>query len=78
LLEFQEPPPMGQPYPQLHNTGIARMCLKTTDIWQMYRFLSSQGVEFLSEPKPLPGTDVTIVCFKDPDGTFIELLEGEF
>jgi glyoxylase I family protein len=52
--------------------------LKTTDIWQMYRYLSSQGVEFLSEPKPLPGTDVTIVCFKDPDGTFIELLEGEF
>jgi catechol 2,3-dioxygenase-like lactoylglutathione lyase family enzyme len=78
LLEFQVPPPTGQPYPQLHNTGIVRMCLKTTDIWQMYRYLGAQGVEFLSEPKLLPGTDVTIVCFKDPDGTFVELLEGEF
>jgi len=78
LLEFQVPLPTGQPYPQLHNTGIVRMCLKTTDIWQMYHYLISQGVEFISEPKLLPGTDVTIVCFKDPDGTFVELLEGEF
>jgi catechol 2,3-dioxygenase-like lactoylglutathione lyase family enzyme len=78
LLEFQVPPPAGQPYPHLYHTGIARMCLKTTDIWQMYYYLKSRGVEFLSEPKLLPGTDVTIVCFKDPDGTFIELLEGDF
>lgn len=78
LLEFQEPPPYGQPYPYLHNTGIARMCLKTTDIWHMYHYLRSRGVEFLSEPQRLPGTEVTIVCFTDPDGTFIELLEGEF
>jgi catechol 2,3-dioxygenase-like lactoylglutathione lyase family enzyme len=78
LLEFQTPPPSGQAYPYMHHTGIVRMCLKTTDIWQMYHYLRSQGVEFLSEPKRLPGTDVTIVCFNDPDGTFIELLEGEF
>jgi catechol 2,3-dioxygenase-like lactoylglutathione lyase family enzyme len=78
LLEFQDPPPSGQPYGYMHHTGIVRMCLKTTDIWQMYDYLRSQGVEFLSEPKRLPGTDVTIVCFYDPDGTFIELLEGEF
>ncbi|MBW1895886.1 MAG: VOC family protein [Deltaproteobacteria bacterium] len=78
LLEFQDPAPYGQPYPHLYHTGIARMCLKTTDIWQMYDYLKSQGVEFLSEPQLLPGTDVTIVCFKDPDGTFIELLEGDF
>jgi catechol 2,3-dioxygenase-like lactoylglutathione lyase family enzyme len=78
LLEFQIPPPTGQPYPHLYHTGIARMCLKTTDIWQMYDYLKARGVEFLSEPKLLPGTDVTIVCFKDPDGTFVELLEGDF
>jgi catechol 2,3-dioxygenase-like lactoylglutathione lyase family enzyme len=78
LLEFQDPPPFGHPYPHLYHTGIARMCLRTTDIWQMYYYLKSQGVEFLSEPQLLPGTDVTIVCFKDPDGTFIELLEGDF
>jgi catechol 2,3-dioxygenase-like lactoylglutathione lyase family enzyme len=78
LLEFQDPRPTGQPYPHLYHTGIARMCLKTTDIWQVYYYLCSEGVEFLSEPQRLPGTDVTIVCFKDPDGTYLELLEGDF
>lgn len=78
LLEFQDPPPSGTPYPHLAHTGIARMCLKTRDIQQAYRDLKAHGVEFLSEPKKLPGTEVTIVCFKDPDGTFLELLEGDF
>ncbi len=78
LLEFTDPPPAGQPYPHLYHTGIARMCLKTTNIQQDYRDLSAKGIKFLSEPKKLPGTSVSIVCFKDPDGTFVELLEGDF
>jgi catechol 2,3-dioxygenase-like lactoylglutathione lyase family enzyme len=78
LLEFQAPRPDGTPYPHLAHTGIARMCLKTRDIWQTYRDWKAKGVEFLSEPQKLPGTNVAIVCFKDPDGTFLELLEGEF
>jgi catechol 2,3-dioxygenase-like lactoylglutathione lyase family enzyme len=78
LLEFQDPRPTGTPYPHLYHTGIARMCLKTNNIWQQYNDLRAKGVHFLSEPQRLPGTDVTIVCFKDPDGTFLELLEGDF
>lgn len=78
LLEFQAPPPEGTPYPRLNHTGIARMCLHTPDIRRAYRDLRAQGVQFLSEPKLLPGTSVTIVCFRDPDGTYIELLEGDF
>jgi len=78
LLEFVKPAPQGQPYPALNNTGIARMCLKTNNIMKDYENLKEQGVNFLSEPKRLPGTAVTIVCFKDPDGTFVELLEGDF
>jgi catechol 2,3-dioxygenase-like lactoylglutathione lyase family enzyme len=78
LLEFKNPAPTGSPYPHLYHTGIARMCLKTTDIEQDYQDLKAKGIEFISEPKLLPGTTVKIVCFKDPDGTFIELLEGDF
>jgi glyoxylase I family protein len=78
LLEFTDPPPAGQPYPHLYHTGIARMCLKTTNIERDYRDLSAKGIRFMSEPKKLPGTSVSIVCFKDPDGTFVELLEGDF
>jgi len=78
LLEFQAPPPDGTPYRYLNHTGIARMCLHTSDIQRDYRVLKEKGVQFLSEPQLLPGTKVTIVCFKDPDGTYIELLEGDF
>jgi predicted enzyme related to lactoylglutathione lyase len=78
LLQFTDPLPAGQPYPHLYHTGIARMCLHTTDIERDYRDLSAKGVKFLSEPKKLPGTAVSIVCCKDPDGTFVELLEGDF
>jgi glyoxylase I family protein len=78
LLEFTDPPPEGKPYPHLYHTGIGRMCLKTTDIQQDYRDLSAKGIKFLTEPKKLPGTSVSIVCFKDPDGTFLELFEGDF
>jgi glyoxylase I family protein len=78
LLEFTDPQPTGRPYPHLYHTGIARICLKTTNIQQDYEDLAAKGIEFLSEPKTLPGTSVSIVCFKDPDGTFIELLEGDF
>jgi catechol 2,3-dioxygenase-like lactoylglutathione lyase family enzyme len=78
LLEFTDPQPTGRPYPHLYHTGIARICLKTTNIQQDYKDLAAKGIEFLSEPKVLPGTSVSIVCFKDPDGTFIELLEGDF
>lgn len=78
LLEFQNPPPTGKPYAHLYHTGIARMCLKSTQIEQDYQRLKAEGIEFMTEPKLLPGTTVKIVCFKDPDGTFIELLEGDF
>jgi catechol 2,3-dioxygenase-like lactoylglutathione lyase family enzyme len=78
LLEFKNPAPSGTPYPHLAHNGIARVCLKTSDIWQTYNSLKNRGVQFLSEPKRLPGTDVTIVCFRDPDGTFLEFLEGNF
>jgi catechol 2,3-dioxygenase-like lactoylglutathione lyase family enzyme len=78
LLEFQDPRPSGQPYPSLAHTGVVRVCLKTRAIWQTYQNLKAKGVQFLSEPQKLPGTNVTIVCFKDPDGIILELLEGDF
>ena len=62
----------------LNYTGVARVCLKTNGIWQAYESLKAKGVRFLSEPKKLSGTEVIIVCFPDPDGTFLELLEGDF
>ncbi|MBH8563065.1 heme-binding protein [Nostoc sp. CENA67] len=76
LVEFLDPKTEGQPYPNLNHTGVARICLRTNDIHQVYENLKARSVNFLSEPQKLPGTDATIVCFTDPDGNVLELLEG--
>jgi glyoxylase I family protein len=78
LVEFQEPKTTGTPYSCLHHAGVVRICLRTQNIHQGYEYLQGKGVNFLSAPQTLPGTDVTIVCFTDPDGTMLELLEGSF
>src|SRR6266545_2597484 len=72
LVEFQEPKTEGTPYSGLHHTGVVRICLRTKDVHRVYESLKAQGVKFLSAPKNLPGTDVTIVCFSDPDGVTLE------
>lgn len=76
LVEFIDPKTVGQPYSTLNHTGVARICLRTSDIHQVYEYLKAQNVNFFSEPQKLPGTDATIVCFTDPDGNVLELLEG--
>jgi glyoxylase I family protein len=78
LVEFQNPKTEGKSYPHLYHTGIARICLRTKNIHQVYENLKAKNVNFLSIPQILPGTSVTIVCFTDPDGTVLELLEGAF
>jgi hypothetical protein len=40
---------------------------------EMYEKLKANGTEFLSEPQ-LMG-DSSFVCFKDPDGTILELIQ---
>jgi catechol 2,3-dioxygenase-like lactoylglutathione lyase family enzyme len=76
LVEFQEPKTEGKPYPHLHHAGINRVSIRTKNIKQMYEDLKAMGVNFLSEPVTLPGTNFTFVCFTDPDGTVLQLVEG--
>jgi catechol 2,3-dioxygenase-like lactoylglutathione lyase family enzyme len=78
LLEWQEPSDNSPPYPHLYHLGLARIALRTDDLDSDVTFLKSQGVEFLSEPASvqLDGQPETrFVCFKDPDGTILELVE---
>ena len=78
LLEWQEPSDNRPPYPNLYHLGIARIALASDDLDSDVKFLKSHGVEFLSEPAEvkLEGQPKTrFVCFKDPDGTILELVE---
>ena len=78
LLEWQEPSDPAPPYEHLYHLGIARIALACDDLDGDMARLRAEGVEFLSEPATvrLEGQPATrFVCFKDPDGTVLELVE---
>lgn len=78
LIEWKSPPTAGKPYPHLYHTGICRIALVVDNLQEMYEGLWAKGVEFLSEPQVIPeqkGGSTSFVCFYDPDGTVIKLIQ---
>lgn len=78
LLEWQEPRGEGRPYPRLDHVGIARLAFATSDLVTDVAELTAAGVTFVSEPVTIAGPSgdpVTFVCFHDPDGTVLELVQ---
>jgi len=79
LVQFIEPPTQGQPYLTLNNVGICRIAFTVDDIDQTYEELKRKKVEFVAPLKRLTGpggAQIGVVCFKDPDGTVLELMSG--
>jgi catechol 2,3-dioxygenase-like lactoylglutathione lyase family enzyme len=78
LVQFLDPPTQGQPYPTLNNVGICRICFWVDNIDQMYeRLRANKNIEFVGPLVVLRGPNdfkVKFVCFKDPDGTVLELM----
>jgi catechol 2,3-dioxygenase-like lactoylglutathione lyase family enzyme len=80
LLEWREPRDESPPYPHLYHYGIARVALATDDLEADMARLTAAGAEFISEPAQMPessGVKTRFVCFKDPDGTVLELVEHQ-
>jgi catechol 2,3-dioxygenase-like lactoylglutathione lyase family enzyme len=79
LVQFIDPPPQGQPYPTLNNIGICRIAFTVDDIDKTYEELQAKQVEFVAPLKKIDGPGggkIGVVCFKDPDGTVLELISG--
>ena len=79
LLEWQQPRDNSEPYPNLHLPGLARLAMRSSDLQADYDFLLAQGVEVLSEPATVMSSadhGSSFFCFKDPDGTFLELVQS--
>ena len=74
VLQFNEPKSTEAPYKSLNNLGVARLCFKVDDIAQAYADLEKMGVEMVGPL--LKKGDVTMFCFKDPDGTYLEIIDG--
>ncbi|MBW2266969.1 MAG: VOC family protein [Deltaproteobacteria bacterium] len=80
LLEWLEPRPIGAPHAEPHHLGFYRICFLAADLDARYEALRARGVECLSEPLDVPlgsavADSVRALCFRDPDGTVLELIE---
>ena len=78
LLEWRDPRDDAPPYAKLNHLGLARIALTTTDIEGDVARLRAEGVEFLTEtPARVEGSlgDSRFICFEDPDGTIVELVQ---
>ncbi|MBV8360007.1 MAG: VOC family protein [Deltaproteobacteria bacterium] len=78
LIEWKQPQTDGAPYPHLYHAGIARIALFTKNVDEEYTRLKANGVEMVSEPVTMRFANkagAKFFCFKDPDGTFLELIE---
>ncbi len=78
LLQWIEPNDPAPPYPHLYHRGLARVALRSTSFDADVAELRAAGVELLSDPATVewPGQPTSrIVCFRDPDGTVLELVE---
>jgi catechol 2,3-dioxygenase-like lactoylglutathione lyase family enzyme len=80
LLEWQFPSDHEAPYRHLYHLGIARMALATRNLDADLKMLAGMGVEFVGPPARVQtdaGPSPRFVCFKDPDGTVLELVEHQ-
>ena len=78
LLEWVEPRDESDPYPHLYRPGLARLAMATTDLAADLEHLRDAGVEIVGEPATVmidQHRGSRFVCFRDPDGTFLELVE---
>jgi catechol 2,3-dioxygenase-like lactoylglutathione lyase family enzyme len=79
LVQFIDPPTQGQPYSTLNNVGICRIAFTVDDIDRTYQELRARQIDFVAPLKKLTGpggAQMGVVCFKDPDGTVLELISG--
>lgn len=80
LVQFIDPPPQGQPYATLNNLGICRIAFIVDDIDKTYQTLIAKGVEIVAPLQRYDGprgTRIGVMCFKDPDGTVLEVMSDE-
>lgn len=78
LIQWKHPSDSSPPYRRLNHLGIARIALACSDLDADMARLKGEGVEFISEPATVVWEghpDSRFVCFKDPDGSVLELVE---
>ena len=78
LLEWKSPRDDSPPCPNLYRPGLARIALSSSDIDADFDFLVANSVEAVSRPVNVHTSEnsyARFFCFKDLDGTFLELVQ---
>jgi catechol 2,3-dioxygenase-like lactoylglutathione lyase family enzyme len=74
LIQWLEPQRPDPPYPALNHLGMARFALNTNDLDAAVKHLQARGARLLSAPARRADKSRFVIA-RDPDGTFIELVE---
>jgi glyoxylase I family protein len=76
LVQWLEPSSTGEPYPVLNHVGLNRMAFRVSDLDATTAALREQGITFLSQQPQVFGEGIRCIVTTDPDGVFIQLIEG--
>ena len=77
LVQWLDPRPLAVEPRPLNGLGIGRLCLAVPDVGAATERLRHAGVTFWTEAESLgEGTGIRTVCFNDPDGTVLQLIQG--
>ena len=79
IVQFVDPPAEGSAYSALNNVGIGRIAFAVDDMDATYAHLQAMEVDFVTPLKRFrspEGDDMAMVCFRDPDGIFLEVISG--
>ncbi len=77
LMQWRGDKNPGRPYEGLDHCGIARTCFYSKNIWRDYEELKGRGLHVYAEPEVMRygSSGSAVVCFEDPDGAVLELVQ---
>jgi catechol 2,3-dioxygenase-like lactoylglutathione lyase family enzyme len=76
LVQWLEPSAVGQAYPVLNHVGLNRLAFRVKDIDATVSALRERGITFLTQEPQVFGPGIRSIVTTDPDGVFIQLIEG--
>ena len=77
LVHYIEPPARAG-YLDKHQFGATHVCFDVEDLRQTYAELAAKDVRFVTEPKfrDVDGNTVGVVYARDPEGNWLEFIQG--
>jgi glyoxylase I family protein len=76
LVQWLAPSSSGEAYPVLNHVGLNRMAFRVSDLDATTAALRDEGIEFLTREPQVFGEGIRCIVTTDPDGVFIQLIEG--